>query len=349
MPLKQLIPGLLLTSLLLACPAAPALAWGYDGHRTVARITEQLLQPQVRETVTALLASDPSHLTKHDIASESTWADAYKYAKSSNDPHAPKRGRKWHYINLQIKNPDMDKACYGFPALSAGTVASQGTSRDCIVNKIAQFAHELAQADTPKYEKRLALKFLIHLVGDLHQPLHAADNHDRGGNSVHVSGITHRSATLHHAWDTVFVRKLGKKLPQLAQSLLAHITPEQLKAWQQGNARDWAWESFRIAKSEVYGRLPHQDYRHLQHLDAAYVSNAKAVVEQQLSKAGVRLAWLLNRTLSHQQAGTLAWPPSPQAMLQAYHLPDWVPDWAKPMALALKQLLMADPEQLANR
>ena len=158
-----------------------------------------------------------------------------------------------------------------------------------------QFLAELKNPKTDFEERLLALKFLLHFVGDLHQPLHTADNHDRGGNEVKVwSGS--KALALHHLWDVEFVHALARMPVTLSQVLLMQITPAQAANWKAGTPEDWAWEVFAIAQEHTYGDPPLSAGETAQ-LNRAYVENAKADVALQLSRAGVRLAHLLNQTL----------------------------------------------------
>jgi hypothetical protein len=301
--MKKTISALLLGVSMFAAVPQQAMAWGDDGHKAVALIAEHFLTPTARNQVTALLAADTDSLTGHDIASASVWADRWREANHRKDNYdATKR---WHYVDLEIDDPDLTKACYGRKPLPADTPASIGDKNACIIDKIVQFADELAARDTDAEERIIALKFLLHLVGDLHQPLHASDHGDAGGNSVKVTveGFDHKTRdNLHGFWDTQFVESLGRPPSALAKSLLAQITPEQEAEWKQGTVDDWAFESFNIAYSDVYGEPPLSKDAP-QNLDAAYVERARRDVALQLRRAGVRLAALLNRALGGQVAG----------------------------------------------
>lgn len=289
-------------SLLFSCAlycsvlASPARAWGPEGHAIVALIAQREMAPATRAAVDRLLATDRSTLTAHDIASEADWADAYRDAGDDRDSRGHHRTSGWHFVNLELHRPDLDWACWHHPKLAPGQPASDGPARDCIVDKIDAFEAELASPVTPPAERLLALKFLLHLVGDIHQPLHAADNHDHGGNDVRVTGLGRRVERLHHAWDTTFVRDLGRDPGTVAAQLDRRITDAQRRRWRAGTPTDWAWESWRLARDDAYGRLP--GGRGVQRLDTAYRDTADTVVAQQLSVAGVRLAWLLDRALS---------------------------------------------------
>lgn len=272
--------------------AAPAAAWGPQGHKVVALIARAHLQPAVRAQVEALLAADADPLIAHDIAAESIWADVYRSASKAHE----RATGKWHFMNLDLRRPNLAWACYHFPKLAPAQPASAGPADDCVMHKIEQFERELRDSATRPQERLLALKFLLHLVGDLHQPLHVGDDHDRGGNELSVRLPDGELRNLHAAWDSYFVERLDRDAARLAARLDAQITPEQRRLWQRGNPQDWAWESWRIARDEVYARLPAPS-GDIYQLDAAYEANAERVAAMQLQKAGLRLALLLNRAL----------------------------------------------------
>jgi hypothetical protein len=143
----------------------------------------------------------------------------------------------------------------------------------------------------------LALKFLPHFVGDLHQPLHSSDDHDRGGNDKKVSAETLKAGNLHHYWDTEFVSVLETDAKSIAADLLKRISPEQARTWQAGKPADWAVETFYVAKAGAYGRLPAPMPGGGYRLSDDYVARATNDGAEQLSKAGVRLALILNNAL----------------------------------------------------
>jgi hypothetical protein len=141
-----------------------------------------------------------------------------------------------------------------------------------------QFAAELEASGTDAEERLFALKFLLHFVGDMHQPLHASDNRDGGGNSVKVTveGFDHKSRdNLHGFWDTQFVDALGMPPAALANKLLAKITREQEAEWKQGTPDNWAMEAFNTSFDDAYGQPPLPG---AVHLDAAYVTRAEKLL-----------------------------------------------------------------------
>jgi hypothetical protein len=186
----KLAIALLSLSMLTALPQRAA-AWGDDGHKVVALIAQHYLTPTTKMQVDALLAADTDPLTQHDITSEATWADRWRDSNNRRDHYEDTK--RWHFVDVEIENPDIKAACYGRKPLPAGTPASIGDRMACVVDKVAEFAAELEAPATDAEERLFALKFLLHLVGDMHQPLHASDNNDAGGNSVKVmvDGIPH--------------------------------------------------------------------------------------------------------------------------------------------------------------
>ncbi len=280
------------------CVLSPAVrAWGDEGHQIVGEIASRLLQPAARQRAFALLAADTDTLTAHDIVSETVWADRFRDSDRHGSQVHFRHTRQWHFVDIERSAPDLDRACFGHPPLPAGAPASAGVADDCVVDKIEQFSAELADAGTPPAERLLALKFLLHLVGDLHQPLHASDDHDAGGNAKKATAPGLPAGTLHGYWDTPFVQRLGPGAGAVAARLATRITPAQRQQWSQGTPADWAREASALARNAVYGPLPAPDAGGTYRLPASYVARSGPLVEAQLSKAGVRLAALLNRRL----------------------------------------------------
>ena len=237
----------------------PALAWGDLGHEVVAMIADSLTGP--------------------DIASRATWAD--KYRLSHRETAA------WHFVDLEIDKPDLAAACSGFPA-SPPHAASQGPAQDCVTDKIEEFAAEVRDPATPAPERLLALKFVLHFVGDMHQPLHAADHHDKGGNCIALSPSPDGGVTnLHAFWDVTTVNALGPSAPVIAATLDGNITPAEIKAWSAGGPKDWAMQSFAIGKRDAYN-LPSKPtcaQASAVKLSRTYQTTAEADAARQLSVA----------------------------------------------------------------
>ncbi len=283
---------LILLAFLAAATLAPAsaLAWGREGHAVVAQIARGYLTPKAAAAVDALLAADTDALTPPDLGSRASWADAWRKDHRETT--------EWHFVDVELDHPDLAAACFGFPASAAP--ASAGPEKDCVVGRIDAFERELADPKTDPAERLLAFKFVLHFVGDLHQPLHAADNQDRGGNCVPLALGGPRTVNLHSYWDTVAVEAIDPDATKLAATLSAQITPADRKAWEKGDPRSWAMESYALAKSTVYtiGSKPGcaSDVAPIS-LPMGYDAAAQAAVALQLKKAGVRLAHELNRAL----------------------------------------------------
>jgi hypothetical protein len=269
-----------------------AFAWGDLGHEVTALIAYRHLTAKARAALDALLASDPDSLTQPDFASRATWADKYRTSHRETS--------SWHFIDVEIDRPDMAAACFGFPALVPGQLASQGPAQDCVVNKIEEFFAELKSPATAPAERVLALKFLIHFVGDLHQPLHAADHSDRGGNCVALSPSPDGVDTnLHAYWDVGAVATLGRSAPEIAARLNADISQDDLNSWTQGDARSWAQESFALGQKDAYAIVnrPTCQSPGSTALTADYQTQAQEDAALQIERAAVRIAGLLNAAL----------------------------------------------------
>ncbi|MDP8984707.1 MAG: S1/P1 nuclease [Pseudomonadota bacterium] len=260
-------------------------------------IADHYLDPAVRARVQAILAGDTTQLTALDIAHEATWADKYRDSDRNGTAVRYNHTRNWHFVDLELDGADINAACFGRPPLVPGVSASLGPANDCVVDKIDQFVAELKDPATDADERRVALQFVLHFVGDLHQPLHAGDDHDQGGNGKFATAAGIPANNLHHDWDTEFVARLGASDTEIAQRLIAQITPAARARWSGGTPADWAMGSYSVAKSYAYGLLPAPQPPNHYQLSAGYVTEATTVTAEQLSKAGVRLALLLNGAL----------------------------------------------------
>ncbi len=252
---------------------SPAWAWGSEGHRVIALIAADRLSIAARAEVSDLLGGDAR--TSMDEAS--TWADEIRSGRPETRP--------WHYVNIEISTSGYDAArdCRG---------------EDCVVAQVGKDVRILADHQLAKPVRAEALRFLIHFVGDLHQPLHCADNHDRGGNDVRVVAGGEET-NLHAVWDSDVVAALGQNPDQVASLLKAQITDDQVKAWSRGSSADWANESFEAAKRDIYSALAGEGATTAPIiLPRDYAAGERSVAAAQLEKAAVRLAALLNRALA---------------------------------------------------
>jgi S1/P1 Nuclease len=259
---------------LLSVRAAPAFAWGSEGHHIAAEIAEQFLEPSTARQVRDLLAID----NETTLAQASTWADEIRPQRPQTAP--------WHYVNIPINPPGGTPAAYD-PRRDCPT-------GDCVVAKISAFEAVLRDKAAPPRQRLEALKWIDHLVADINQPLHCADDNDRGGNDVHVMFMG-LSTNLHQVWDTGILTHAGIRDERAYALELGHsISPAEGEKWRSGTPADWADDSYGVASNLIYGVWPHGPGD----LPASYEQKAIYVVQVQLEKAGVRLAAVLNRDLS---------------------------------------------------
>jgi len=136
--------------------------------------------------------------------------------------------------------------------------------------------------------------FLIHFVGDMHQPLHSSDNHDKGGNDVHV--IFHgQPGNLHGLWDSGLLGRIGKEDELFGR--LSAVSARRRRKFAKGTVSDWAEEAHKLAQQMVYGKLPQGAAGAPVEISADYERRADPVIELQIERAGARLAMVLNQDL----------------------------------------------------
>lgn len=261
---RPLIAGFLLV--VLCCVAAPATAWGTLGHRLIAALAWDALTPRTRAAVAALLVDEPDPT----LAGVANWADALR----GSDPGLGRRSARWHYVNLAEDDCryDATRDCRGGA---------------CIVGAIHAQRAILADHQRSRAEHAQALKFLVHLVGDLHQPLHAGFAHDRGGNTVQTS-LDGRGGNLHSLWDGGLIRSGGLSEPDHLQRLRA--LPEIPLASHAGAAAA-AEASCRVVMRAGF-------YPPRARIDPAYLLRWRPVADRQLRRAGADLAAHLNAALA---------------------------------------------------
>lgn len=270
---RYLLP--VLAGLLAVTVSAPVLAWGGQGHRLVADVAATRLSPAVDAEVRQLLALE-GHARMADVAS---WADELR----AHDPELGKRSAGWHYVNIAAPGLPAEANCHY-------EEAAHCHDRNCVVAALEDQSTRLADRSLSPAERLEALKFVIHLVGDVHQPMHAGYAHDKGGNERQLR-FQDKGTNLHALWDSGMLRSRGLDDAGYLARLLEQPSPAT-----GGDARTWAEASCRIAITPgVYpeGRHIGEDYLEL-HLPEA---------EARLRAAGEELARLLN-TLLAPAAGT---------------------------------------------
>ena len=257
--------------LTLLAPAARGLAWGREGHEVIALIAEEYLTAGSKAKAADLLGGSA-------IDAVASWADEYRRGHRETGP--------WHYIDIPLADSKID-------------MARECPKGNCVIAKTEQFLAVLRGPNADKGAKGQALKFVIHFVGDLHQPLHDEDNGDKGGNARHVTFRGHPE-NLHWVWDTGLLQHINRSPGALAAELERRVTPEDRSEWQKGSIEDWVMEGHRLAQAIAYGDLSDENPAPI---TAAYEQQAGQVIEVQLEKAGVRLAYLLDANLMPEAAG----------------------------------------------
>jgi hypothetical protein len=250
-----------MTKAILAVFLLPVLAfsWGKTGHRVVGQIAENHLSPKAAAAVRDLLGPD-------SLAEIANWADEIR-----SDP-SWKRADPWHYVNI----PDGET----YEAMSKNPAGD-------IIVAMKRFEATLRNPAAPKEERIQALKFLVHMIGDIHQPLHAGKRDDLGGNRVSVHWFRSVEATnLHTVWDDLIIEQEKLSFTEWTR-FLDHPTAAELKEWQGSNYTAWMEESYKL-RDRCY------DFKPELPLSYDYVYKSLPIVKQRLLQAGVRLAGTLN-------------------------------------------------------
>ena len=242
---------------------APSFAWLDKGHRIVALIADANLTAEARKTIGEIL---PEKMTLADAA---VWPDHEGRSIRDFSP--------LHYVSIPENAGGYDQA-------------RDCPERNCMVEALKWFSTVIADKNAPIMARRLALYYVAHLVGDMHQPLHAGRAGDRGGVDISVS---YRGATtnLHFFWDTNLVELETGTEEEIAKRLTANLTEEERLKWQAGDPIQWTNESLMLVRLYAYNTGPSGE------LSDDYVEKARPIVRTRLAQAGFRLAWLLNSAL----------------------------------------------------
>ncbi len=274
-----------------------ALAWDDEGHKVIALIADHYLSPAARDKVQSMLAADTDPLTAHDVAAEATWADKFAESDKKTTKVHYDATRAWHFADIDAARPNIPAACFGQPALPPGTPASQGPAKACIIDKVNQFWTELSDPNTSAGERLLALKFLLNLVGDLHQPLRVADESNSHGAAIMVAAGSITPGDLFDYWDSAYVNALGPDPKQVAQTLITQLANTDLRLWASGAPQLWALEAHQLGVDRAYGISGAVNDKGQIALPDTDVAKGVKTVGLQLSRAGVRLAYILNTSL----------------------------------------------------
>ncbi|WP_350287644.1 S1/P1 nuclease [uncultured Croceitalea sp.] len=237
--------------------------WSKTGHRVTGHIAQKHLTRKAKKAINDLLDG-------HSLAFASTYADEIKADRSFSKYSA------WHYVNypMDTRYEDSAKSEYGD-----------------VVAGIEKCKQVLTDTNSSRADKVFYLKLLIHLIGDLHQPMHAGRGEDRGGNDIQLQWFD-EGTNLHRLWDSNLINAYGMTYYELGDELEGSITKKEIKKLQEGTLYDWVHESHTKA-AEVYDSVKTGEKLRFQY---AYKYND--LLFAQLQKGGFRLAKVLNEVFN---------------------------------------------------
>ena len=241
--------------------------WGVTGHRVVAEIAQRHLSGKAKKELKKLIG-------RESLAQWANWPDFIK----SDTTHAWDMASKWHYVNIAGNLPKEE--------FMNGLKNLQGEN---LYTQIKAMAAQLKDKSLPQEKRQIALRFLIHFVGDLHQPLHVGREEDQGGNKITVTWFD-KQTNLHSVWDGSLVDFQQYSFSEYA-TVLNIATNEEVKGWQQSTLEDWFYESYTLA-NKVYVSVPADGK-----LGYKYNYIFKQDLDMQLLKGGVRLAEIINNAM----------------------------------------------------
>jgi nuclease S1 len=288
----------LLLSICILWPS-PAYSWWETGHQTVARIAAAHLTSAARTRIARILdVPDSPEDVAEALAKISTWADETKNQTKTGS---------WHYIDLAIQDHKSD-------------IPERCNDDNCAPIRIRLFADQLAghpaHPGNTHWSQLDALRYLVHLVGDIHQPLHTISDADLGGNCELLDPPVGKAKNLHALWDGEIINEMAssdRALTQELESSIDELGHHREHVLSEGSEDDWVWESHELAIRDVYRRLhipvepvefpatcaeaPAEITSLKLDIPGAYIADMKPVIREQLIKGGLRLARLLNESL----------------------------------------------------
>jgi len=251
-----------LTSCTIIICCLALISWGEIGHRTVGEIAQNYLSNKAKKALSNLIGNQ-------SLALQSTYADEIRPLKDYAYT-AP-----WHYVNL--------KEGLNYDQFSALLKSSEMPN---IYQSINTCIADLKDASKTKEQQDFALKFLIHLVGDIHQPMHTGHSEDAGGNGVKVK-FMRKENNLHALWDSGLINYTGMTYTELAKTCNMY-SKDEVKAFQKDDITLWAFESYKISNQLYAEANNNTDY------DYNYYAKHENILKQRLAQAGIRLAGILN-------------------------------------------------------
>jgi hypothetical protein len=262
-----------------------AWAWGREGHRLTALVAERYLTPEAKAQVAELLAADSK--SKETLADVAPWADEYR----AEHPQTA----AWHFVDIPSTAASFDR----MRDCPASASDPKSPWRDCVTDRILYFEGRLGDESLKLAERAVALKFLVHLIGDIHQPFHALGD-ARAGNDYAVSFLGSSQCdsyhcNLHGVWDDSIIEEQGLSEPKYLDRLLAEVQTNHWERLDGGSPTAWANLSHEYA---VRAMAPNGAL-----LTHEYVTEETKVVDSQLALGGLRLAHVLNRILASNAEG----------------------------------------------
>lgn len=239
-------------------------SWGKTGHRTIGKLAANHLTPKAQAAVQDLLGNE-------SLADVSSWADEVRGQEEY------KKTGSWHFLNLPLG--------LSYPEFQKTVTAMTDES---VYSALMNTEKTLKDPNATKESKIVALKFVVHFVGDLHQPMHISRAEDKGGNTIQLN-YEDKGTNLHSLWDTKLLEHQGLTYEQLA-SKYDNVPAKQIKQWQSDPLMKWIWESYEIS-SQLYAEVDGMSSRKI---DDAYYQKHLPQIEVRIQQAGIRLAGVLN-------------------------------------------------------
>lgn len=285
---KWLLRALVLVGI---CSASPAFAWWEYGHETVAEIALSQATPKTRAAIRRLISHSAELATPtcpiRNIGEASVWADCIKPLKDPDGKNRFSYAYSWHYQDVDVCKP-----------FDVATPCKDG---DCVSAQVTRQAAFLADRRLGAKERLMALAFLVHFVGDLHQPLHAGEHDDQGGNKVPATYgiVAGKRLNLHAIWDGYLAERAISSPQAGARGILAGVSRARKRTMSGGTVEDWSRENWAVSRDSAYGVALGDPCAKetIAHLDDAQIAALVPVVRQQILRGGLRLGRMLNRAL----------------------------------------------------
>lgn len=260
-----------------------AFGWGDTGHRIVGKLAENYLTEKAKKNLSSIMG-------RESLARAATWPDEIRSWPDDTYAYAI----PWHYVDVP------DGKTYS---------ETEKSPKGDIIHGIGVQEKKLKNSEASAKEKKEAVRFLVHFVGDIHQPLHVGNGTDRGGNWCMVKWFG-KVANLHEVWDEKVIDQVGLSYSEYAEDLLNRIrseyTEKEINSIQSADVLQWASESQELrdqtypnADREYCGKNVRKSKVVFPNIEYTYQFIARPIVEKRLMQAGLRLAARLNRLFDH--------------------------------------------------